>query len=194
MDIDKFYEKWGFLDWISDRVAENNKAVAYDPDNPLQTAVDVDNSTGVDVEDVEVVNKTGPKKTSTQSFLHRAQDIKDKYDLGEINRFQRNRLNRQLRQSMHQSKVRKKTLGDLREDVRGPVGKFVKKGWERVKDKLLDDIVGTSPEDGDSSDALAPAMAMQDTGGDFNTTPIQLNPIHNPVISAYQLMNNRGIF
>ena len=185
---------WGFLDWLGNRVAENNEAVAYDPDNPLQTAVDVDNSGEVDVEDVEVYNKTGSKKTSTQSFLHRAQDIKDKYDLGEINRFQRNRLNRQLRKSMFKSKVKKKTLGDLREDVRGPVGKLVKTGLELAKSRLLDSIAETSSGAGDSPDAVASNMAMGDIGGDFDSTPMQLNPIHNPVASAYQLLNNRGIF
>tara|TARA_R100001594_G_scaffold103971_1_gene138614 strand:- start:215 stop:1447 length:1233 start_codon:yes stop_codon:yes gene_type:complete len=114
---------------------------------PKDTPASEEDLKGPNVEDAPVTDKgdvTSTKKTSSQEkmtdYTNRAQAIKDKYEAGEINRFQRNRLNRKLRREIFKNRkefggkknLDKKTI----EMMAGPVGKYVRNYPKRLKKNL----------------------------------------------------------
>ena len=136
---------------------------------PQDTPVSEEDLKGVNVDNAPITDKgdvTSTKKESTQAksgnYVQRAEDINAKYKKGEINRFQRNRLNRKLRREIHKNRKEfggKKSLDKATvEMMAGPVGRYVRNYPKKLK-KNLEMLKDVAP------DLLSAALQGEAGGG-----------------------------
>ena len=175
---------------------------------PKDTAASEEDLKGTNVDNAPVTDKgdvTSTKKESTQAkstdYVQRAQDINAKYKSGEINRFQRNRLNRKLRREIFKNRkefggkkaLDKKTI----EMMAGPVGKYVRNYPKKLKKNLgvLKDIAPDLLSAALQSEAGGmPSAGTGEGGGEawspefFNQTVQLSNPYMNIL---NRIMGNR---
>ena len=167
---------------------------------PKDTPANVEDAPATDKGDV-----TSTKKTSSQEkmsdYTQRAQDIKDKYEAGEINRFQRNRLNRKLRREIFKNRkefggkknLDKKTI----EMMAGPVGKYVRNYQKNLKKNLgvLKDIAPDLIAAALQSEAGGMPSAGTSEGGQQEWTPEFFNQtvqLSNPYMNILnRIIGNR---
>ena len=162
---------------------------------PKDTPASEEDLKGPNVDNAPVTDKgdvTSTKKESTQQksddLIARANEIARKYEAGEINRFQRNRLNRQLRRDVHKSGGRKNLPENVVKNMAGPVGRFVRNlpknlaGTGRMLKKyapqLLELELQKAAIDAQVGQGLPQGQQNQGLQG-FNQS-VNLNPVTNP--------------
>ncbi len=166
---------------------------ASEDDLKVEETVNVDNAPITDKGDV-----TSTKKESNQQksgdLIQRANEINRKYEAGEINRFQRNRLNRQLRRDVHKSGGRKNLPEDVVKNMAGPVGRFMRNlpknlaGAGRVAKEILPELIKMELQAHAAQSGVTPGAGQteQNQGLQGFNQSVNLNPVSNPYYGLYQ--------
>ena len=170
---------------------------------PKDTPASEEDLKGPNVEDAPVTDKgdvTSTKKESTQQksddLIARANEITRKYEAGEINRFQRNRLNRQLRRDVHKSGGRKNLPENIVKNMAGPVGRFMRNlpknlaGTGRMLKKYAPQLLELELQKA----AIDAQVGQGFSQGQQNNQPqgfnqsVNLNPVTNPYYNLLMKM------
>lgn len=171
---------------------------------PQDTPASEEDLKGPNVEDAPVTDKgdvTSTKKESTQQksddLIARANEINRKYEAGEINRFQRNRLNRQLRRDVHKSGGRKNLPQDVVKNMAGPVGRFMRNlpknlagAGRMVKEyypKILELELQKAAADAQAGQGFPQGQQQNNQLQGFNQS-VNLNPVTNPYYNLLMKM------